>query len=67
MDSKSIKEEKLGQTPRLLKTVLKKKMSLVYGIKEEKEEIRDELIINTLNDQLYLKIIFWCIERALKN
>lgn len=67
MDSKSTKEEKLGQTPRLLKTVLKKKLSLVYGIKEEKEEIRDELIINTLNDQLYLEIIFWCIERTLKN
>ena len=67
MDSKSTKEENLGQTPRLLKTVLKRKLSLVYGIKEEKEEIRDELIINTLNDQLYLEIIFWCIERAPKN
>ena len=64
VDSQSTKEEKHGQTQRPARTVLERKLPLVHEIKEEKEEIKHEVIINTPNNQLDLEIIFWGIERT---
>ena len=56
VDSLSTKIEKLVKRQDQQEQYSRRKCLLVHGIAEEKEEITDEVIINTLNEKLDLDI-----------
>ena len=63
VDSLSTKIEKLEKLQDQQEQYSRRNCLLVHGIAEEKEEITDEVIINTLNEKLDLDITLCDIER----
>ena len=64
MDSLSTKVEKLEQLQDQQEQYSRRKCLLVHQIAEEKEEVTDEVIINTLNEKLDLQITLQDRENA---
>ena len=64
VDSLSTKIEKLEKLQDQQEQYSRRNCLLVHGIAEEKEEITDEVIINTLNEKLDLDITLWDLERT---
>ena len=64
LDSLSTKIEKLEKLQDQQEQYSRRNCLLVHGIAEEKEEITDEVIINTLNEKLDLDITLWDLERT---
>ena len=64
MDSLSTKIEKLEKLQDQQEQYSRRNCLLIHGIAEEKEEITDEVIINTLNEKLDLDITLRDIERT---
>ena len=63
MDSLSTKIEKLEKLQDQQEQYSRRNCLHIHGIAEEKEEITDEVIINTLNEKLDLDITLCDIER----
>ena len=64
MDSLSTTIEKLEKFQDQQEQYSRRNCLLIHGIAEEKEEITDEVIINTLNEKLDLDITLWDIKRT---
>ena len=64
VDSLSTKAEKLEKLQDQQAQYSRRNCFLVHGIAEEKEEITDEVIINTLNEKLDSKITLQYIEKT---
>ena len=64
LDSLSTKIEKLEKLQDQQEQYSRRNCLLVHGIAEEKEEITDEVIINTLNEKLDLDITLRDLERT---
>ena len=64
VDSLSTKIEKLEKLQDQQEQYSRRNCLLIHGIAEEKEEITDEVIINTLNEKLDLDISLRDIERT---
>ena len=64
MDSLSTKIEKLEKLQGKQEQHSRRNHLLVHGIAEEKQEIADEVIINTLNDKLDLEITLRYMQRT---
>ena len=65
MDSLSPKVKKLEQLQDQQEQYSRRNCLLVHQIAEEKEEVTDEVIINTLNEKLDLQITLQDRENAL--
>ena len=63
VDSPSTKVEKLEKLEDQQEQYSRRNCLLIHGIAEEKEEIPDEVIINTLNEKLDLEIALRDIKR----
>ena len=63
VDSLSTKIEKVEKLQDQQEQYSRRNCLLVHRIVEEKEEITDEVIINTLNEKLDLDITLWDLER----
>ena len=64
MASLSTKIGKLEKVQHQQQHYSRRNCLLVHGIAEKKEEITDEVIINTLNEKLDLDITLWDIDRT---
>ena len=64
VDSLSTKIEKLEKLQDQQEQYSRRNCLLVHGIAKEKEEITDEVIINTLYEKLDLDITSWDLERT---
>ena len=64
LDSLSTKIEKLEKLQDQQEQYSRRNCLLVHGIAEEKEEITDEVIINTLNEKLDLDVTSRVLERT---
>ena len=66
VDSLSTEIEKLEKLEDQQQQYSRRNYPLVNRIVEEKEEITDEVIINTLNETLYLDISLWDLEKPIE-
>ena len=66
VDSLSTEIEKLEKLKDQQQQYSRRNYPLVNRIVEEKEEITDEVIINTLNETLYLDISLWDLEKPIE-
>ena len=64
VDSLPTKIEKFEELQDQQEQYSRRNCPLVHGIAEEKEEITDEVIINTLNEKLYLEIKLQDLDRT---